>query len=886
MDEIQVSGEYNDNEEKADDDSLSKKEPPKNVEAWCKMRYNHTVEIMECFDTDTIGNETIGEDAIAIVDRMLVFCTHFMGPMYDEHVRRGTKYACGTPFEHIENRKDPFKDWYHVLASPSAWACFALQQAFFRSSVFRGTCDTQEAAECWHIRSLHAALCKYKSQSFTTYDGVSDQSQHAHTLVGSNIRSLRGISNQVNKQAIGAVRRRLRIDSLGEDDILMHKADCFKKIYEWTFGTDDEFAPYICNLGKPKVHNITASNSLMHIAKAMRASKWNSRSQAEKSSRQAKESKPPSALSELLSRAYPKTTTKQPERRLVPSYVMRRQKAAQSDARARLAERHAEEERDVLECIERGNLRDMACTDLSNEKVEAAIAKASQNERKRREDVQRTTEATEKTAVENESKMDAWQKRKDKKQAEFEAAIQARDKVIERLQEIRRKVMYSFEDDDHDPSLDGTEIPGAVNRLSKEERKIYDAGVPAEMCFTDYFRESMPIAKSPEVPKLTKLQAKMPPPGEMIDYATIFGCETETDLGQSIAIIDRNRARAKGDPTQNASIADEYASIAPWIKWLHHMTKGSDSSYPSRMVTDLREHKVKFSRALNKQRGLYVEPPKRRPDGTLDIDAEMKYRRRLQSIRETEELRQQKAEARENKKRKKIADDLAAKQQKEAERKRKREEKEAAESERKRSKKVAEAQRQEEKEKREALMHAQKQERAQRVIEKSDEKEAALSMKPPPKSGKAVFLQKPVLGANGLIDRSKLVIHKIHETGAHLTMLPIQAPGPGVKAPVFRLRGYSMQPTQGVLVRLPDNNNNLALMRVGESDEERKKIRADVEAPEYQIMPGPHGRPLYIEVGWNILKAESEEWKRHHAQMKLDRQIFNYHIGIREFKYI
>lgn len=875
MNEIEGGGEYNEQEKEADDHSLSKNQPPKNVERWCKIRYNHTVEMMKCFNTDMIGNQTIQEDAITIVDQMLVVCTHFMGPMYDEHVRRGTKYIDGTPFEHVENRKDPFSGWYHVLASPSAWACFAVQQAFYRSSIFRGMCDTKDAADCWHIRNLHAALCTHKSQSFTTYSGVSDQSQHALTLVGSNVRSLKGISNAVNKQTLGAEQRRLRIDNLGDDDILTHKADCFRRIYRMAF-PKDEFAPYICSLGKPAVHQIAPSNTPMHAAKALRASNWNSRSKAARSSKQAKESKPPSALSELLSRSRLKTMTKQPEKRLVPRHVMRQQKAAQADAQARLAERRDEEEKHVLECIKRGNLRDIECTDLSNEKVEEALAKAAQNHRKLREDAQRTFDATEKARVETESKLAAWQKRKDKKQAEFDAAVLARENVIERLTEIRRKVTYAFDDDDHDPSLDGTEIPGAVDRLTKQERKIYDSGLPPEIYITDYFRDPMPTRQMPVVPKLTKLQMKMPPPGETIDYAMIFDCESERDFGQTIAIIDRNKARANGNPGKKASIADECASIDPWIKWAHHMTKGSDDR--SRMENDLRAHKVKYSQARDKQRGMHAAPPK---DGS--IEAYMKFQRKLQSIREKRRLQEQRKEESEAKKAKTIADE----QKKETDRKRKREQQDALKLERARSKEARQIQNEEKKEEKkqtkQALEHAKKQERAQRVLQKSDEKEAALSVKPPPKSGNALFLQKPVLDKDGLIDKTRFVIHKIHESGANIDMLPIPAPGPGVKAPVFRLRGYSMQPTKGVLDRMPDNTNNLALMRVGESDEERSNILADVEAPEYQIVLGPRV-PLYIEVGWNTLQAGSEEWERHHKRMEIDRQIFTYRLGIREFK--
>lgn len=239
--------------EEADDlvcDEVMKKEntPPSNVERWVNNRLAQCRKMLEYFP----GNVEIKKKAEYLLVEILGLCELVMGnPTKLEWLAERNRINPSTnqPYKSVP---DQFVGMYAYMGSPSAWACFALQQAFFEYSHGRFECGDEDAALQWHIRELHAHLTNFKSERFeSSTDG-------ARLLTNAGSRAFRRAEQAINGQT--ETQRRLRLDSLGEDEDLIEKAKVFRHAYKLRFSEDEYvFCPSIVNLAVPSVISFAGS---------------------------------------------------------------------------------------------------------------------------------------------------------------------------------------------------------------------------------------------------------------------------------------------------------------------------------------------------------------------------------------------------------------------------------------------------------------------------------------------------------------------------------------------------------------------------------------------------------------------------------------------------
>ena len=542
---------------------LSQNKPPKNIEKWVKDRCAQGIEMIEACFQDTY--QDVKNTAIHILNGMYRVCETEMGDMPRRHAENGGTYVDGTRYVYKEGQSDRFQNRYSTLASASAWACFALQQAYFEENNYTFECGNKDLADDWQVRNLHETLVHFRGDVFSA-TSPQDPSAVAHTLVGA--KGLNGAADMVNKAACGETRRKLRIDPLGNQVDCEKKAHTFKHVFELTYGSTRTFCDEICKLAAPSTSpQVQASGSRSQTTKQKKAAGYKDNVD----SKLAPRSTPPPHSSVGSNVAHGETNCPQKPRAdpviLVAKGITDAKEKARKEAEKKKKCEQLQDSNKVEALIASKGIRSMQCRDTENERVADVLSKAAGKNRMLRT----TIKGMVTVACSNVVKRRVYESNTEAADAEYDRRVADVNKKRAEFQDIDTKCRYGL--DCEDDKQWGTLIPDYELTLSEEELKIHQGGQPP-----DVYRADIRASYNVSEPKYQQFKAKKPrrlmEPGEAYDYATVFGFQSTRDAR---AELDHIRAALKS--------GQGLGDFEPWRVWMYHFMVGLSANAP-RMKLD------------------------------------------------------------------------------------------------------------------------------------------------------------------------------------------------------------------------------------------------------------------------------------------------------------
>jgi len=729
-------------EEPQDEDSknLMQGKPPRDVDKWRSDRYHQAEQMIdECFDDRVAGYRDIKDLALDILRHMYKLCYTEMGDMPEFHAKNGGTYANGEPFIYDPDAPDIFRDHYKTLGSASIWACFALQQALFEHSHNRFEIGCPDAVQEWQLTRLHEILLESKGEKFQSREAASADS--ACSMVGGNVKSLKGIARSVNKEASGEKTRHLNVHSLGPREKQLLKAKTFAYVFRRTF--DSSVRPFcgdIINLMPPRcsAYAYAPSNSQRQAVSDRKAGEWGKKVSSKLTNGKA-----------LAPHPFLKPP---PEKQKgVTRIISTAEKMAAAKHAAELKdeqERHWKQEANdaQLSINVDKDIRMMYCLDVENERVADVIAAAAHSIRMRRETIQRTSIEVSKAACANVVKQATFEICKQKGSLEYNRLLAERDRQLDVIRRVNFTCKYGIDCDDDKET--GAWIPGAFDALPQADKDVYNAGYPAEIQVTDIpgycipppkLTPSVKVPFAPGCKKTNRIDAKVKAPGMPEDYATLFGFDTLRDAQQEISSI---RRKIQQD--------DEHSEVSPWQVWMLHMMIGSSRDIPPRMNTDLVKYTENLRLEMQRRKNPFPNLKGIKDGVVFDrdaYDASLLNRQRL--VEERQEIEQRKAQRKKAQEDKKVA--------KEEEKRQKREDREDRKMENELGDAMKKAQNEAHRAQKRIARHAQidieKKSKADAALQRYEEKIRKAASKQRRESSAPLLIKKPRLNENGHLVR-------------------------------------------------------------------------------------------------------------------------------------
>ena len=725
---------------------------------WANTRETQALHFVREFGKASQGNirhEVISE-AGSIITGVVSFCRRNMGVGDDHHFK-----PPGKP------------QLYGKMGNHAVWAAFALQQAFFESNKRDWKCGDEHAASQWNIRTLCKFLEENKVGSIQNTDDV------AATVAP-------GVLTASSKRP-----HTPRVDNIGNDKELKAKAVCFYTLFLKQFGRDREFCPGICKLEQPSFDPPPATVSQNAEKRAKKEEAWKRNVMA----RTPIQDKPQTPV------PYENGTARVHD---VENGIGG--PSASSKKKQKKKQTNVEEQLQVNNAWQTiGDLRKIQGLDFTSEETERIIATRAHEARMKREVGARAAEAMTtlmlanvKAGLEYEYQMQG----PERLCAEWVNTIIRRNAIIERT---------------HD--LDGNEVPGEIDKLSPEERDLVEKPEPPRV-ETWRMARVMPVALVREqfrVPcpeycntkkQKDRIDEKVSAPGERVDFATIFGFQSEAEADELIKSMEDRLCQAGA-----TVMTDSGLGFADWQLWFYHLTQASLA--PPRgeclMKQALEEYQIQYNQEVEKRQ---------------KVEADEQHQKK------------QKQEAAAKKAADKEIESETKRIGREMEKDRKKREKRALEEEQKEAKETTKRAREEEqKEKQEAKRRKADDTARQNRLNKHKKATA----KGPPKDGKVVRLP-------GVDNPTRLEV--VWREGAIKDYHDYTTWG-------LKVRGYSTKLEASELARFGTDEPKLSYKYQEEDARKRQDTVADFEVPTYTCKPYKNMN-VYYPCDWKVVPGDSE----------------------------
>lgn len=736
-----------------------------NPTGWANTRETQALYFIKKFGEASGGNirREVLEGARSIITGIISFCRAWMGVDGDHH----------------------FKPLYGKMGNHAVWAAFALQQAFFEVNGHEWKCGDGDAASQWNIRTL----CKFLEEN----------------KIGT-IQNTDDVAATVAPGVLAASSKRPhtpRVDNIGKDKELKAKAVCFHTLFLKQFGRDRIFCPGICKLEQPSFDPPPAIRTQNAENRDRKLEAWKRNAMA----RTPVPPVPPTPpMPDKPQTPVPSASHGGPSASHESVAVPKKQKKKQTSISEQLQVNHA------WETI--GDLRKITGLDFSSEHTERIIATRAHEARMKREVGARAAEAMTTLMLANV-----------KAGLEYEYQMQGPERLrAERVNTIiRRNTLMERTQD-----LDGIEIPGEIDKLSPEDRKLVENPEPRPVeswrMETEPVRE--PVREQFCVPRpeycntkkqKDRIDEKVLAPGERVDFATIFGFQSEAEADEQIKSMNDRFRQAEA-----TVMTDSRLGFADWQLWFYHVTEASLAPTPMGltlagthseclMKKALEEYQIQYSREVEKRQA---------------VEADEQHRK------------QQKQEA--------AAQKAAAK---ELENDTKRIGREMEKDTHKRTKEAEKRAREEAKEAKKRAREEEQKEKQEKKIRKADatarqnrlnEHKKATAKGPPP-DGKEVRLP-------GVDNPTHLEV--VWQAGAIKDYKAYTTCG-------LKVRGYSTKLEASELAQFGPDEPKLSYKYQEEDAPKRQDTVADYEVPTYTCKPYKN-MDFYYPCDWEVVPGNSE----------------------------